>query len=111
MGINHPEFWRSFVGLLAIAITTSTLAGTRKESIDLIIEADYVVTMNNNGDVIEHGAVAIKDGAIVAVDEASAIKSAFRAKKRLQGDNRVVMPGLINGHTHSAMTLLRGIAG
>jgi 5-methylthioadenosine/S-adenosylhomocysteine deaminase len=78
--------------------------------IDLIVHGDYVVTMNAEMAVIERGAVAVDDGAILAVDSAEAINSEFTARQVLDGKNRVVMPGLVNGHSHAAMTLLRGVA-
>ena len=80
------------------------------DRIDLIVHGDYVVTMNAAMAVIERGAVAVDDGAILAVDSAEAINNEFTARQVLDGKNRVVMPGLVNGHSHAAMTLLRGVA-
>jgi 5-methylthioadenosine/S-adenosylhomocysteine deaminase len=81
-----------------------------RQAVDLIIEGDYLVAMDNGGTVLEGGAVAVKDGVIVAVGAAADINSGFDAKQVLPGANRVVMPGLVNGHSHAAMTLLRGVA-
>jgi len=78
--------------------------------VDLIVKGDYVVTQDDARPVIEGGAVAIKGGRIVAVGPAAEIKAKYRAATVLDGKDRVVMPGLVNGHTHAAMTLLRGIA-
>ena len=78
--------------------------------IDLIIEGDQVVTMDGSGTVIESGAVAVDDGVILAVGPASGIHSNYSAIETLSGENRIVMPGLVNGHGHAAMTLLRGVA-
>ncbi len=78
--------------------------------IDLIVEGDYVVTMDADGRVIAKGAVAVHDGQIIDLGTAVDINARYQSVSRLAGDNRVVMPGLINGHAHSAMTLLRGIA-
>ena len=52
----------------------------------------------------------IDEGVIVAVGPADAIDADYVAAERLDGSNRVVLPGLVNGHTHAAMTLLRGVA-
>ncbi len=81
-----------------------------RTSVDLIVLGDQVVTMDSNGTIIENGAVAIEDGAILAVGPASQIAETFVAAETLPGDGRVVLPGLINGHSHAAMTLLRGVA-
>ncbi len=79
-------------------------------SADLIVEGDYVVTMDENQEVIKGGAVAIKDGLIIAIDSAGDISKLYPAAERIKGNNRIVMPGLVNGHSHAAMTLLRGVA-
>jgi 5-methylthioadenosine/S-adenosylhomocysteine deaminase len=79
-------------------------------SVDLIVAGDYVVTLDESRPVINDGAVAIDGGAIVAVGTRSEIAGKYRGKRTIAGHDRVVLPGLINGHTHAAMTLLRGIA-
>ena len=88
----------------------STPKPATRQKIDLIVEGDYLVAMDNGGTVLEGGAVAVKDGVIVAVGAAADNNSEFTATQVLPGNNRVVMPGLVNGHTHAAMTLLRGVA-
>ena len=79
-------------------------------SIDLIVNGDYVVTMDDTLGVIEGGAIAIDQGLIIDVGSAADIAASYTARETLHGDRRVVMPGLINGHSHAAMTLLRGVA-
>ena len=78
--------------------------------IDLIILGDYVISMDESGSVYENGAIAVDDGVILAVGSAAEITTAYIATETLAGENRIVMPGLINGHGHAAMTLLRGLA-
>lgn len=90
-------------------VTRQPAAGN-DDSIDLIIEGDYVVTMDDGGNVIADGAVAVDGGLIVAIGPADEINAQFTAGRHLAGGNRIVMPGLINGHSHAAMTLLRGVA-
>ena len=80
------------------------------DAIDLIIEGDYIVTMDDDGNVIADGAVAIDSGLIIAMGPADEINTRYKANGHLSGDNRIVMPGLVNGHSHAAMTLLRGVA-
>ena len=81
-----------------------------ENGIDLLIMGDYVVTMDGSGTVIEKGAVAVDDGVILAVGPAGELEAEYPAVEVLAGNNRVVMPGLVNGHSHAAMTLLRGVA-
>lgn len=85
-------------------------AETAGNRIDLIVNGDTVVTMDADMTVIENGAVAIDNGVILAVGPAEAINASFEAEQILAGENQVVMPGLVNGHSHAAMTLLRGVA-
>ncbi|NCF73707.1 MAG: amidohydrolase family protein [Gammaproteobacteria bacterium] len=92
------------------APSSQPAAETRDDQIDLIIMGDYVVSMDDSGSIYEDGAVAIDDGLILAVGPAKEIAAEYSATETLAGENRVVMPGLINGHSHAAMTLLRGVA-
>ncbi len=80
------------------------------DAIDLIVPGDYVVTMDQGLTVIEKGAVAVDEGVIIDVGSAAEIESRYTARETLPRENRVVMPGLVNGHSHAAMTLLRGVA-
>ncbi len=90
--------------------SASTQTPGNDDAIDLIIEGDYVVTMDDDSSVIADGAIAIDGGLIIAMGTADDINAQYTAGGHLSGDNRIVMPGLINGHSHAAMTLLRGIA-
>ena len=80
------------------------------DSIDLIIAGEYVVTMDSVRSVIENGAVAVDDGIIVAIGTQTDIQYKYSARQTLAGDKRIVTPGLVNGHGHAAMTLMRGLA-
>lgn len=97
--------------LIAVFSMLSSCASiATAQTVDLIIEGDYVVTMNEKNAVIRDGAVAIQAGEIVAVDSRLAILERFTAGKIISGQDRILMPGLVNGHSHMAMTLLRGLA-
>lgn len=88
----------------------SMTAASDKTPVDMIAFGRYVVTMDADRGVIEHGAVAVKDGEIVAVGKADEIAAGYAAAEVIEGENRVLMPGMVNGHTHSAMVLFRGMA-
>ena len=75
-------------------------------TVDLVIRnARYVLMCDESGSVLEHADIAIDDGRIVSVGE-----SVMGANTVIDGEGLLVMPGLVNLHTHLAMTLLRGIA-
>lgn len=78
--------------------------------IDLIVRAAHIVTMDAEGTVIEDGAIAIDEGVILAIGSAADIEARYAATETLDGEQRIAMPGLVNGHSHAAMTLLRGVA-
>jgi len=96
--------------LLAILATTSlSTPSWGKESVDLLIKDATLLTMDKNKSVFHHGVVAIKGNKIYAVGD-EALASKFDAKKVLDVGGDIVMPGLINTHTHVSMTLLRSLA-
>jgi 5-methylthioadenosine/S-adenosylhomocysteine deaminase len=114
---NHPAlgifaFLVLFSSLVlqGCSTTTQNERNASRQLIDLIIEGDYVVSMDVDGAVYKDAAIAVDKGLIIAIGSASEISSAYQSAHTLQGENRVVMPGLINGHSHAAMTLLRGVA-
>ncbi len=101
-------------GLIAALMTAEgkiyMSAAGDKTPVDMIVHGRYVVTMDDARGVIEGGAVAVKDGAIVAVGTDAEIAGAYSSENEIAGEDRVLMPGLVNGHTHTAMTLFRGMA-
>jgi 5-methylthioadenosine/S-adenosylhomocysteine deaminase len=80
------------------------------DAIDLIVLGQSIVTMDAAGTVIADGAVAIDDGIIIALGSRDDITARYVATRTITGEQRIVMPGLVNGHSHAAMTLLRGVA-
>jgi 5-methylthioadenosine/S-adenosylhomocysteine deaminase len=82
---------------------------TRKsEHADLLVGGGTVLTMDAAESVIEDGAVAVADGAIAAVGKRRSIESRFRARRSIDARGCLILPGLVNAHTHAPMTLLRG---
>src|SRR6266853_5734282 len=77
---------------------------------DAIWSARWVVTMDAQRRVIENGAVAIVGDHIAAVGPRAEIDRAYRPQQRLDRPDAILAPGLINTHTHAAMSLFRGIA-
>ena len=58
--------------------------------------------------IVSDGAVAVDQGRIVAVGSVRDVRAKFTSNTEYSGKDVVVLPGLVNGHTHAAMTLLRG---
>ncbi len=76
---------------------------------DTLITADVLVTQDEHRRILEDAALAVRDGRILALGSRRDL-AVFTAAERLDLGNALVMPGLVNAHTHVAMTFLRGVA-
>jgi 5-methylthioadenosine/S-adenosylhomocysteine deaminase len=79
------------------------------EKIDILVSATFVLPLEDKT-ILKDAAVAIKGDRIVAVGKTDDLSQRFSPKTYLQYENALVMPGLVNGHTHIPMTLFRGRA-
>jgi 5-methylthioadenosine/S-adenosylhomocysteine deaminase len=93
-----------------LLLTVPQFVIAQRKSVDLIISGGTIVTMNQERRLIENGAVAIQKSEIVAVGTSGEIARKFLAKQTINAQNKVVIPGLINTHTHIPMSLFRGIS-
>ncbi|MFQ5341708.1 MAG: amidohydrolase family protein [Anaerolineae bacterium] len=80
------------------------------EKVDIILSGGAVLTMDAQFSQFDPGAVAVRGGEIVAVGPADGIASGYEAAEVVDCSGKVVLPGLINAHTHVPMALLRGLA-
>ena len=80
------------------------------QAVDFVLYNAILLTMDESYKLYEPGAIAIKGEMIVAVGNESEIRSSFIASQEIDCQGKVVMPGLVNAHTHVPMTLLRGLA-
>lgn len=78
--------------------------------VDLLVLGGTVVTMNQEREIIADGGVAVKAGKIVAVGSRAEISGKYGARQTINAAGRIIIPGLINGHTHVPMVLFRGLA-
>jgi len=76
---------------------------------DLLIKGKYVLPMDDKLSVIKDGFVAVAGDKIAAVGAGEEIKN-YQAEKTIEAGNSIIMPGLVNTHTHAAMTYFRGLA-
>jgi 5-methylthioadenosine/S-adenosylhomocysteine deaminase len=80
------------------------------QPIATLLNARWIVPVEPEGRVLEHHALAIHQGRILAILPQDQAAARFSAEVALNLDRHVLMPGLINAHTHASMTLLRGFA-
>jgi 5-methylthioadenosine/S-adenosylhomocysteine deaminase len=76
----------------------------------LLISGGMVLVMDDAGTMIRDGAVAIRDGRIEAVDRATTLRKTFPDARVLASETGLILPGLVNAHTHVPMVLFRGLA-
>ena len=80
------------------------------EHIDTLLSASWVIPVQPSGRVLARHCVAVHQGRILAVLPSAEGRARFRADKDISLAGQVLIPGLINAHTHAAMTLFRGMA-
>ena len=82
---------------------------SKPEDIDLLIEARWIAAVAPDV-VLKNHAVAIRDGRILDILPCSQARTRYQANERVSLDEHILIPGLVNLHTHAAMTLMRGLA-
>lgn len=95
--------------LLAISIISASFSSFATTPADIIIVDGTILTMNAQKQVIDHGTVVIKGNKIIAVGGPE-LAQRYQAPNVLNVDGDIVMPGLINTHTHASMTVFRSLA-
>jgi len=78
--------------------------------VDMIISGGRILLSDDNDSIIKNGSIAIDGDSIAAVGESWDIESKYTGRRKIDASGCLVMPGLINCHTHAAMTCFRGIA-
>ena len=80
------------------------------EPCDILLSNAIVLTMDENFALYEPGAVAVQGDKILAAGPDASLRSQYQAGEMIDCGGKVLMPGLVNAHTHVPMTLLRGLA-
>ena len=93
-----------------VAATVAVAAQSGRRSISLIVAGGTVITQDARHTVLTPGAVAIDGADIIEVAPPDAIAAKYRASDTIDARDRIVLPGLINTHTHAPMVMYRGLA-
>ena len=101
---------RAFLALACLLAGTLVAAQPEQRQVSLIIANGTVVTMDGSARVLAPASVAIDGTDIVAVDTSEVIHRQFRSDDVIEAWGSVIMPGLINTHTHAPMVMYRGLA-
>jgi 5-methylthioadenosine/S-adenosylhomocysteine deaminase len=103
-----------FILIAMLASTASDLAARNQrqnaERVDLLVLGGTIVTMDGARRVIDEGGIAVTGGRIVAIGPRAEIEKDYTSRQIVHADGKLIVPGLINGHTHIPMTLFRGLA-
>jgi len=86
------------------------MEGKQPKKIDLIICARTILLMDAADNRLEEAAIAVDGSVIVDIAKKDELLSRYTAPKIIDRANMLAMPGLVNTHTHAAMTCFRGIA-
>src|SRR5688572_16896499 len=87
------------------AFVVRPAAQSAPRRVSLVVTNATVVTMDAAARIVQSGAIAIDGTDIVAVDAAATIARQFRASQTIDARGQVVLPGLVNTHTHAPMVL------
>ena len=98
--------------IAAVLVAASGLARAEPapEAIELLVHGGTLVTMDVELRIIPQGAVAVDAGRIVGVGPEAELSPRFEPAESLDAEGGLIVPGLINAHTHAPMVLFRGIA-
>ena len=95
---------------LAPLILALFLAQAAPAGADLLVAGGTVVAMDAARRVLPDGAVAIRGERIVEVGPAAELRTRYRGAREIRATGRIVLPGLVNAHSHAPMVLFRGVA-
>lgn len=80
------------------------------EQTDTLVDARWIIPVEPDNAVLEYHSIAVRDGRIVAILPQAEAHQRFQADTEVRLPGHVLMPGLVNAHTHAAMSLFRGLA-
>jgi len=99
-----------FAAVTFVAIGLAAAAQPARRAVTLVVVGGTVITQNAARDIISPGAVAIDGTDIIEVGPPEAIAAKYRASETIEAREEIVLPGLINTHTHAPMVIYRGLA-
>lgn len=95
--------------LILLGLSIGTLTAFAKEKIDILLKNGIILTMNNDKEIINNGVIAIKNNKIIDIG-GKEIENKYFAKKIIDANEGIIMPGMINTHTHASMSVFRSLA-
>ncbi len=103
-------FIRSILAFAACAILLIPARAQNRTPIDLLLTHGRAVTMDPQRRIIADAAIAIEGDTILTIGPTTEIDVRYQARKVIDAHGALILPGLINAHTHMAMSFFRGLA-
>ena len=98
-------------GLTAHAFASQPETNNAAEpQVDILLLHGTIITVDSDNSTYPDGYILVKDGVITGIGPYSKEIESTDAKERIDATGKIIIPGLINAHTHAAMTLFRGLA-
>src|SRR5262249_24665224 len=94
---------------LACCAGAGSQAAKQAVSVDVLVTGGTNLTMDGHRRAIQNGGIALRRHPHFLVGGAPLFPKGVMAKRKIHARGKLILPGLINGHTHAAMTLLRGL--
>jgi len=95
--------------MIALPLAWQTLAARQATAVSLVVRNGVIITVDGSRRILNPGSIAINGSDIVAIDTPANIAARYQAADTIEATGKVVMPGLINTHTHAAMVMYRGL--
>lgn len=99
-----------WLGLTCLSAPLHAAPALSRQRVDLIVVHGTVVTMDGQRRILDNGAIAVQGDTIAALDATENIAARYESSKVIDARGALVLPGLINAHTHMSMSLFRGLA-
>ncbi|MEL6649387.1 MAG: amidohydrolase [Bacteroidota bacterium] len=106
-----PDRISSYLGIILLfGALSACQPKAERTAVDIAIYNATILTMDSAKSVLPQATILIKADRIFKIGSDSLLRDTYQAKETLNAKGSIVMPGLINTHTHLPMSLLRGIA-
>lgn len=99
-----------FFMIIIVLLLSLQFCANKSYNADIIIKNGTIVTVDSLNTIIENGAVVILDNKIIDIGNTDVLIQKYTARQVIDAEGNIVMPGLVNTHTHMAMTVFRGVA-
>jgi 5-methylthioadenosine/S-adenosylhomocysteine deaminase len=110
MTVTRPARLHGLVCLIPALAALVSCARSDRRQVSLVVTGGDVVTMDGSRRILSPGAVAVDGATIVAVGTPQVVAKSFAGAETIDAVGHVVLPGLVNTHTHAPMVLYRGLA-